>query len=273
MQVCLYIMCIGLATVKASLQQHSSHCKLTILGQDEGVLQQARMVCTGTPTAKILLSSTHLTSFQDSFTGVRLATSCNSVVTKGASCLVTVCSGSIVLQDSSVSAVPSIPLAGLVCGVHSSRLEVYNSTFANNQVQSLKFGDQAEVVLHSSNVSNNMVNGSGGGMWVEGSASVTFTAGSRVQGNVAFTGTGGYGGGLYVVGNARVVVDGGSSVSGNMAPGGAGLWLAGSASIVINGTSSVQSNFDGGVGGFGGGLAMDNNARVVIDGGSIISNR
>jgi hypothetical protein len=266
-----------LAVAKANPQQNtrdSPHCKLTILGGPDGTLQQASMACTGTPTAEISLHSTHLKSFKGSFTGVTLVPGCDSVVTKGPSCLITICSGSLVFRDSIMSSVPAIPLESLVCAVHNSRLQVFNNTFEGNMVRPIMVGGEAAVALHASNVSQNVVNGSGAGIWVDGDASVTITAGSRVEGNMAVaSSTGGFGGGLYVVGSGRVVVAGGSSVSANMAPFGAGMWLAANASVNISGASSVHSNYDGGVGGFGGGLAMDNNARVVIAGGSSISNK
>jgi hypothetical protein len=51
---------------------------------------------------------------------------------------------------------------------------VHDSDFSNNKVRPLMIGDKAEVVLHASNVSNNVVGSDwGGGIWVEGNASVT----------------------------------------------------------------------------------------------------
>jgi hypothetical protein len=104
--------------------QQASRCKLTIGGGDDGMLQQAGMTCSGTPTATISLDSTYLAPSIPSqwCWGSPWLPSCESEVTEGVPCLISVCSGSMVLWDSSVSWVPDIPLSGLVCVVHDSKL-------------------------------------------------------------------------------------------------------------------------------------------------------
>lgn len=135
-------------------------------------------------------------------------------------------------------------VANLVCVVHDSRLEVYNSAFRGNQARPFLIGDQTNVVVHGSIVSNNVVSGAGGGgMWVEGNADVTIT-GSSVDGNSATRG----GGGLSVDGNARVSIAGGSSISKNTAEWGAGLVASRNASVTLTGGSSVNWNKAGGNG-------------------------
>jgi hypothetical protein len=111
------------------------------------------MVCTGSSTATVAVNLAHLGSYVANFAGVNLAASCNSKVTEGASCLIAICNGSMVLQDSSVTWVHGLPLAGLECAVHNSRITIHNSTFANNQVRPLIAGDQAVVGLNGSTVS------------------------------------------------------------------------------------------------------------------------
>jgi hypothetical protein len=133
-----------------------------------------------------------------------------------------------------------LPLKVLVCVVHDSRLEVYDSRFTNNMVRPLMIGDQATVVLHTSNVSYNTIDRetSGGGMWVAGSARVTITGGSRVHGNTA----GPSGGGVLVQENASVVIAGGSIISNNRAGWGGGLAAWENANVTITEGSSLHGN-------------------------------
>jgi hypothetical protein len=278
-----------------SSQQQAASCKLTILGGGKGRLQHASMSCTGDTKPVVSINATHMGSFQSKFTGVILGASCISQMTD-TSCLVTICSGRLVLRDSSVSMVQGIPVKNLVCVAQSSKLEIYNGRFAENEIRPLMIGGQAIVVMHASNVSNNAVrrSASGGGIWVEGNASVTITDGSRVEGNlvgrdggglaalgnasVTITGkskvqgntAGGAGGGLVVFGYARLAVAGGSSISNNKAArGGGGLDAEDSSTLTITGGSIVQGNTaaEG-----GGGLVVFGSAHVDVTGGSNISN-
>jgi hypothetical protein len=291
--------CLGTDLVTAdplerSNEQQAAQCKLTILAGSNGRVQQASMSCTGAVKPTVGLNATYLKSFRDQFTGVDLGASCISKATEDTPCLITICSGSIALRDSSVSMVQGVPLKGLMCVAHSSRLEVYNSRFTNNQVRPFLIGDQARVVLHHSHVSNNAVGryANGGGMLVEGNAIVTLRCGSRMEGNlvgldgggvaafdtarVTITGNskvhgntaGAGGGGVYVYDNARVEVAGGSSISNNKAAWGGGLDAEGNSTVTITGGSIVQGNM-GGQG--GGGLFVGGNASVEVAGGSNIS--
>jgi hypothetical protein len=246
--------------------QETSHCKLTILGDNEGTLQQASMVCTGTPTGTLFLNVTHLGSFLDNFAGVDLVNSCDSPMTDGAPCLITICSGSIVLRDSSVSWVRGVPLKGLLCVVHDSKLELYNSTFDSNQVRPLLVGDQARVVLHASNVVNNLVNGSGAGLWVEGNATVVTLANSSVCNNTAVQS----GGGLFTRDTAKVAFSN-STVSNNTALGGAGGGLQAwdNATVTLTGGSSVVGNT---ANTSGGGVFAADGSQVTIADSSVCNN-
>jgi hypothetical protein len=95
--------------------QKAAGCILNILGGEDGRLQQASLNCTSATTATVSLDSTYLGSFQASFTGVNLTASCSSKVTEGAPCLITICSGAIILRNSSVSGVRGVANLG-VCG-------------------------------------------------------------------------------------------------------------------------------------------------------------
>jgi hypothetical protein len=123
---CLSLVCMSMADPQAA-----SLCKLTILGGDDGAVQQASMVCTGSTTQSISLNPTHMGPFAGNFTGVDLVPSCTAAYT----CLITICSGTIVLRDSNVSSVRGMPLKNLMCVVLDSRLQVENSVFANNKVR------------------------------------------------------------------------------------------------------------------------------------------
>ena len=227
------------------------------------MLQQAAMSCNGSTVPTIAISTMYLRSFQSKFTGVTIAPSCKSKLTAQYSCLISICSGSLVLQGSMVSLVQGLPLRGLVCVVHDSRLELSDSLFANNHVRPLIIGEQASVVLHHSSAFDNVVDRSGGAMWVEGNASLTITSTSRVRGNSANFG----GGGLCVVGNARVVIDGGSVISNNTAASdGGGLQAEGNARVTLTDGCIVQGNRAS----RGGGLFVAGDAEVAIAGGSVI---
>jgi hypothetical protein len=184
--------------------QQASHCKLTILGGAEGTLQQASMVCTGNPTAIISLNTTHLGRFTANFNGANLAPPCQATY----SCLITVCGGTMVLRDSSASWVRGLPLTNLVCVVHDSKLEVHDSLFVNNHALAFTVGDKASIILHTTNISNNVVNASGAGVLVVDNASATITDSSTLQGNTANYN----GGGLAAFGNGRVCVSGDTRV-------------------------------------------------------------
>ena len=251
--------------------QQAAECRLIIIGRKDGRLHQASMNCTGGTKPTIALDTIHLRGFLWNFTGVKLTDSCPSEVTQNTSCLVTICSESLVLRESLVAWVRNIPLPlkVLVCVVHDSRLEVYDSRFTNNMVRPLMIGDQASMVLHASNVSYNTIHrvADGGGMWVEGSARVTVTGGSRVHGNAV----GGYSGGVFVRENASVVIAGGSIISNNTAAdNGGGLSAWDNASVSLTGGSSIHSNVA--VNGSGGGVDVRNGAQVAILDGIVHGN-
>lgn len=215
-----------------SLQQAAAaQCRLVIVGRKDGTLHQASMNCTGSTQPTIALNTAHLRRFEGNFRGVKLAESCPpSEMTTNSSCLMTICSGSLVLRNSRVSWVRRNTVRSLVCVADSSRLEVHNSRFTYNQVGPLVVDDQAVVVLQASNVSYNIVNRDtiGGGLMVGGNAHETITDGSRVQGNLV----GGSGGGLAVRGNARLTITDGSRVHSNAANGiGGGLVASDNADI------------------------------------------
>lgn len=100
-----------------------------------------------------------------------------------------------------------VPLQGLLCVVHNSSLKVHNSSCAYNQMRPFVVGDQADVMLHATNVSNNVADGFGGGVAVQGNASVAITDGSRLRNNSAI-----FGGGVSAVDNASLTLAGGSSI-------------------------------------------------------------
>lgn len=195
---CFSAVLVSAQTLEHADGQQAAHCRLDILGLQNGRLHRAGMNCTGVNTLTVALNSTYLRRFETNCTGINLATSCPSEVTEGApySCLVTICKGTVVLLDSRVSWVRGNPLNGLLCVLHNSSVEVYNSRFMNNQVRPLVVGGQARMLLHASNVLRNAFNGSGAGLWVEGNASVTISGGSRLQGITARE----IGGGLSAVG-------------------------------------------------------------------------
>jgi hypothetical protein len=99
-------------------EQQAAHCKLTIIGGQNDRLQQASMSCTGTTKPTVRLNPKYLGTFQSKFTGVKLAASCQSQAINEAICLISICSGSLVLRDSRVSLVRDTPLNSLVCVLH-----------------------------------------------------------------------------------------------------------------------------------------------------------
>jgi len=215
------------------------------------------MRCSG-PSATITLAAPHL---ETNFTGVSFTSSCADSPDRIASCLITICSGRVVFRNSSVAGVQGIPLQTLVCVVGGSRLEVHNSRFLKNQARALAVFDQAQLVLHASNVSHNVVQGDGGGILVKGRAIVTITDGSRVQNNTASLD----GGGLYIGGTGTVRLTGGSSAEGNTAnKDGGGMPAWDNATVTLTGGSSVHGNTAEGC---GGGLYVTQ-AKVAISGGS-----
>jgi len=190
-------------------------CQLHATGGTSGQISAASMSCLGRVTADIAVDQRLLGSFQAGFDGISGQDRCRS----NAMCLITVCSGRLVLSDSSLSGVRSESLEALVCVLGNSRLEAYNSQFLNNMVRPFKCSDQAHLVLHGSNISHNFVpEGSGGGLIAEGDAVVIITSDSRLNNNSAS----GFGGGLVAVGNATVTLACSSSVHGNVARNGSG---------------------------------------------------
>lgn len=197
LSILLYSSC-AVATANSTLnlqfgRQQAAHCKLDILGGDNGTLQHASMECSGPTKHTVSLHSTFLGSFTANFTGVSLVAtaSCNSSLANGAPCLITLCSGAIALHDSIVSLVRDIRVRGLVCVTYETMLEVHNSSFSDNHVRPFNITDEAIVVFHNSAVSNNVMNASSGGLSVFGNAHVTIADGSRVQGTAAYFGGGG----------------------------------------------------------------------------------
>jgi hypothetical protein len=210
---------------------------------DRGRLQQASMSCTGATNATVHIDSTFWGRFRAQFTGVKLIPSCNSWLTGKVLCSLTICSGTLVLQDSIVSSVRETPggIAALLCAVHDSRLEVYNSVLTGNFHAPFIITERASMLFHNSSVSLNNPGGGfagpGGGFLVEGDARLTITAGSRVNGNTADNG-----GGVVVRDNARLVVANGSSIYNNSASlGGGGVYANGISSVTIS-NSSVHGN-------------------------------
>jgi hypothetical protein len=218
--------------------QQAAQCRLTIIGRKKGIVYQAGMRCTGASAPTVALNPTYLGRARANFTEVNLVSSCTSNVTQDGPCLLTLCSGTIILRNSRVSWVRNVPLKGLVCVVNNSMLEVYKSRFSMNMVRPLVAGDQASIVLRASNVSNNtayplvnassasdylVVDGSGVGLRVDGYASIVITDSSRVVGNIATQD----GGGLWATGNACLLITGGSIIHNNTAVrggGGVSVW-------------------------------------------------
>jgi hypothetical protein len=206
------------------------------------------------------------------------------------SCLVTICSGRLVLRNSNVSWVRGLPLDSTVCVVGDSMIEVHNSVFSDNDATALAIFDNARVLVNASTISRNSLVG---GVVVGDDANVTITGSSTVHGNVASEN----GGGLCARGRAVLMVAGNSSVSGNSANQfGGGVAAFDNVSITITGGSSVQGNTVHDTGGglavwgngvsctlmggsrvygntaamYGGGLVVLNNAAVILTGGSSV---
>jgi hypothetical protein len=158
--------------------------------------------------------------------------------------------------------------------------------------------DNARLVLNRSTIANNVVEGTGGGIYVKGEASVVVDGGSRVHGNTAPLGGGGVyvrgnasvaitnssvynnsahsaltnssgGGGLHVMGNGSVSLAGGSSVHRNTADLGGGICVAGDATVWVAGGTRVQGNT---AWLSGGGMFVADKAIAVITGGSSVYN-
>jgi hypothetical protein len=73
-----------------------------------------------------------------------------------------------VLKSSTVSWVRGISVDAVVCVVGKSSLEVHNSRFSLNHYTPLGVWDHAHLVLNRSTISNNVVDGVGGGIYVTG---------------------------------------------------------------------------------------------------------
>jgi hypothetical protein len=106
----------------------------------------------------------------------------------------------------------------------------------------------------------------GGGLAVDGNATLTLIGGSSVHHNSADSC-----GGQAVSGNATVRLAGKSSLQHNTANSGGGMCVDGKATVVLDGGSSVYNNIA--VDGSGGGLTASGNVTVIISGGSsVVSN-
>jgi hypothetical protein len=218
------------------------------------------MTCSGITKATVALNPSYLGKRQ--FSGVQVTASCDPQFSEESGCLITICSGAIVLRDSTVIGVPAPGLHTAVCVKQNSTLDVFKGLFSNSQVTPLSVYDRAHLTLHSSKVENNVVTKSGGGLNLEGYATAVITAGSVVQGNKAGVG----GGGVHVQDNARVMVGGGSSISKNTADYGGGLQVRHNASVYVTGGSSIKQNV---ATESGGGCFVTDAARLVITNGSI----
>jgi hypothetical protein len=249
------------------------------------------MRCNG-PQPNIALGSQHLAAHRHNFSGIAITSSCSGSFFNTSVCLMTVCSGSLVLKNSTVSWVRGIPaIRRVVCVVGNSSVEVRNSTFSLNHYTPLGVWDNARLVLSRSTVNNNVVNVSGGGI-MAGNTSAVVVVESRVHGNTANISGGGMlvvdaasvtlthssvynntagevGGGLFVLGNGSLSLGTGSSVHRNIASWGGGVCVLGGAGVVIVGGSRVHGN---NAIKFGGGMLVGEAARVTVTNCSVHNN-
>jgi len=242
-------------------QRVPAECQLHISGAQDGHITAASMQCTSHAQPDFALDQVLLRGFQATgFQHVDATSSCQAKAT----CLVTMCSGLLVLRNSSISGVRSGSLKSLICVLGSSRLEVHNSQFVQNTARPFASFGQVQLVLRGSNISHNMVDGSGGGLWAEGS-SVLITDSSHVSNNSAR----GLGGGLFAQSNASVTLTGSSSVHHNVAQKDSGGGVAAlDSSIVVTAYGSVHGNVAQHE--TGGGIAALGNSSVVVDNGSSV---
>ena len=231
---------------------------LYLLG-GEGRILRAGMRCTG-PQPTIGLAPAHLAAHKSNFLGVAITSSCVVKNEYIKSCLVTICSGRLVLRNSSVSWVRGLPLDSTVCVVGDSMIEVHNSVFSDNHATALAIFDNARVLVNASTISHNSLDG---GVVFGDDANITITGRSTLHGNIASEN----GGGLCARGRAVLMVAGNSSVSGNSAyQFGGGVAAFDNVSITMTGGSSVQGNTAHDT---GGGLAVwGNGVRCTLMGGS-----
>ena len=278
------------AAAPAGAGLRAAECSLYLLGGKSGI-DRAGMRCNG-PQPKIALGSQHLAAHKHNFSGITFTSSCSGSSFNTSVCLMTVCSGSLGLKNSTVSWVRGIPaIRGVVCVVGNSSVEVRNSTFSLNHYTPLSVWDNARLVLSRSTVNNNVVNVSGGGI-MAGNMSAVVVVESRVHGNTANISGGGMlvvdaasvtlthssvynntagevGGGLFVLGNGNVSLGTGSSVHRNIASWGGGVCVQGGAGVVIVGGSRVHGN---NAIKFGGGMLVGGAARVTVTNCSVHNN-
>jgi len=247
--------------------QQTADCQLFVQGSSSSIVA-AGMRCQGGPGTAVALGD-GLTTFQSNFTGISHSSRC-STGGRRYKCLITVCSGALVLRNSSISGV-ALPLDAVLCVAGSSRLVARTSMFVGNAASALACMDHGQLVLHGTSVSDNNVTHQtalpqriGGGIYVGDRATLTITGGSKVYNNSAVLG-----GGVYSGNSTTVTISGGSSVFNNRAVLGGGVF-AGDTSRVFLVRSTVHSNF---ANVFGGGVLVCNKSRLVItDASSVHSN-
>lgn len=250
----------------------ASECQLFIDGSPADsmssavTITSAGMWCAGAP-AHIAVSARLMKQFQTNSSNVRVTNSCSTSPTvTSSSCLVTICTGTVVLRNSRVSRVRDASFRGVLCASGSSRLELHNSAASWNNATALACFDQAQLLLYASSVSHNSAEGRGGGLAAFNNTQVTVTGQSSIQNNTALAG-----GGLAAWHNSTVVINGTSSVHNNVASLSGGAVIAfNSSTVIISGASSVHSNEAASF--FGGGLAAWDNASVTLTGNSTVHN-
>ena len=132
--------------------------------------------------------------------------------------------------------------------------------------------DGCSVTMESGTILNNTATGNGGGVAAEGG---TFTmTGGTISGNTAASG-----GGVYGVnfGSARgtIIVKGSSEISGNTATAAgtlAGGGIYSGYKLTVGDSAQIKTNHASGAGGYGGGIALRENATFDFTGGTVSSN-
>jgi len=218
------------------------------------------MRCTGAQ-ADVAAQPMALGVFDATSERAKFGSSCTGALSQVSSrCLITICSGTVVLKDSKVSRVRNTSLDGVVCVSGSSKLEAYTSEFVWNNATALAcFGCFGSRVAH-----NYVPQSHGGGVVAYDSSKVVITGRSSIHNNTALSG-----GGLAALGNATVFISGSSRVFQNVAgQNGGGALVYNYSSLTVAQNSSVHSNKAV----YGGGVCAVHNATVTISGGSKLHN-
>lgn len=232
------------------------------------------MRCVGAP-ADIAVQPELLKHFQANSTGVNYGARCTPSPTQwewsvtdntdkysNSTCLITICSGMIVLNNSGVSHMQGGSLDAAICVVGTSTLEAHNSEFSWNNSTALACFDKAQLLLHGSRVAHNGYISSDA---AERFYNLTGVDSSKMLPTAPYAGLRlCYGGGVAAYNAAKVTIDGQSAIHNNSVLAVGGLYALHSSEVLISGQSSLHHN----TAVLGGGLAAFGRARVTITGNS-----